>query len=320
MIFLLVRLKTAVNLPFFAAAVLIPCIIIFSGTIFGNGGLSINIGVYGDINITGSGEWTVIRYQNREAMKNDVASGRLELAYAAEHDGFTLYTSPATVTDNVANVLVSAAHVKNTAGDIGAAALAPFVDADASEIQARADEILADGPLMERIVVLHGGAADGDFIPFRRLFHGLLALFAQLLAMLCAIKYTGETEKNIIRRLKLISGKKAAAYALSGAAAVFILTASVMLFSTVISAFLFEGVWNITDVTGFLVYLLAISGFATFTAAIIPEEAYPGVIAASFIFTALIGGVFFDLREILEAAAFLRFLFPSYYYMLTVAG
>jgi len=296
------------------------------------GGLSIQIGIYGSepriearLQAYGGADWTLIRYTDRERLRQDVANRRLELGYVFGDEGITNYISPATVTDRVTNLLVAAAYLETIAGDIGASALNPFMetnDETIAGIQLRAEEFLIDGPLMERVVVVYGGEADGDIemIPFRRLFHGLLALFAQLLAMLCAMRFASKSEKSILRQIKIAGRGKGVTYTLAGVGIVFILTGVVITAVVLSGAWLFPGVWAARDALSLIPYLFVISGLAAALAMWLPEEIYPGVLVVSFIFTALMGGVIFDLREVLDSVGFLRFLFPSYYYMVAVMG
>ena len=327
MTFFLIRLKNACTITFWLAAAMIPLTVLAAGAIFSRPeGLSIQIGVYGDLPVEG------VRYSERERLHQDVANRRLELGYAKEaaDEKITLYTSTATMTDRVVNLLVAAAYLEAIAGEIGARALSFYMEADPHRIQVMADEILIDGPLMERAVVLYGEGQDGltarPYIPFRRMFHGLLALFAQLMAMLCAYAFSNKNERDILRRLKATAGRagskwfggtgsKVILYSIAGVAVIFVLTGAVMAAAILPGAWMFPGVWTWHDIPAFMVYLAVISGLAAFLAHLLPDGAYPGVLVLGFIFTALMGGVFFDLREVIETVGFLRFLFPSHYYM-----
>jgi len=257
--------------------------------------------------------WTLINYTDRYQLRQDVANMRLELGYAFDEDGITLYTREATVANRVTNLLVAAAYLETVAGEVGAAVL-PF-DADAEVIQARAEGYLAHGPLMERIVLVHGdGAGEAEaYIPFRRLFHGLLALFAQLFAMLCALGFANSNERQILKRLKLAGSS--VGYTLSGFAVVFAMSGIILAITIIIGAWMFPGVWMASHTPTALLYLAVVSGLAVFLATTLPEALYPPLLIVGFIFTALMGGVIFDLREVLETVSFLRFLFPSHYYM-----
>ena len=372
--FILIRLKSAGTISFWLAALVVPAIILSMGFLFGrSGGLSIQIGIYGHdldffqdrLTAYGGEYWTVIPYSNRAQMRQDVAARRIELGYVlpgyasgyasgyTTDEKITLYTSPETVVDAVTNLLIAAIYIEASAGEIGARALASFAQLDIKEengiqaqadefltnegevIQARVDEFLAEGPLMEQIVITYGRHAqilplDSNPSPFRRLFHGLLALFGQLLAMLCALGFTRENEGHIHKKLKSIkldpvklnSTKlnpiklsSSVLYSLSGPLAVFILTGLVMLAAILPSVLIFPGIWIRSDIPAALMYLLAVSTLAVLLARKLPTGAYPSVLVMSFIFTALMGGVIFDLREVFEAVGFLRLLFPSYYYL-----
>lgn len=313
-----IRLKLACTVSFLLVALLVPAAIMALGAIFGGGNLSIQVGVYGDLNVQDA-----IRYNDRERMRQDVANRRLELAYAAEEDGeeglITLYVSPATVTDRVINLLVAAGYLESIAGEIGARILPSELQADENELQARVDEILADGPLMDRVVVIYGqeypAQAEGQTgpAPFRRLFHGMLALFGQLLAMLCALGLTGQDEREVGNRLKAV--KKNKVYTLAGAAVVFALTGLIMLAVILLGLWAFPSTWVRSDALPFLIYLLVITFISFILAIKLPDGVYPAILVLAFIFTALMGGVIFDLREVFYSVGFLRYLFPSYYYM-----
>jgi hypothetical protein len=310
---------------------MVPAVILALGLLFGEAeGVSIQIGVYGDggnlfDGAAASEDWTVVRYEDRGMLRRDVANRRLELGYVFEEGGITLYTSPATVTERVSNLLAAAGHLSSISGKTGAEVLRLYgIDADAADIQASADAYLADGPLMERLVLTYGGPADGlvndslpapeAAVPYRRLFHGMMALFAQLLAMLCAMGLSGKAERDIIKRVKAAGRGKL--YLLSGLAAVFFMTGAVLAVTAFAGALMFPGVWLMQDALPALLYLLTVSSAAVILAVLLPEGAYPGVITMGFIFTALMGGVIFDLREVFEGVGFLRFLFPSHYYMM----
>ena len=311
MLFFWIRLKNASNIAFWLAALLVPGMILSLGLLFGGGNMAIQVGVYGDLQIESPG-WTLLRYEDRDQLRQDVANMRLELGYAFGDGRVTLYARDATVADRVTNLLVAAAHLKTVTGEIGADAL-PF-PANPGDIQARAEEYLAAGLLMDMVVVSHSeGAVLEEVVPFRRLFHGMLALFAQLFAMLCALGFANSGEGAVLRRLKIAGA--AGRYVFSGFAAVFAMSAAIMAITIMAAAWLFPGVWLASDIPAAVVYLAAISALALALAMALPEGVYPTVLITGFIFTVLMGGVIFDLREVLEAASFLRFLFPSYYYM-----
>ena len=318
MIFFWIRLKNASTIAFWVAAAMVPAVVLALGILLSGPGLAIQVGIYGELTIYDGAEWTVVRYDDRERMRQDVANRRLELGYAAGENGITLYTSPATVTDRVTNLLVAATYLETIAGEIGANVLSLYMEADAADIQARTEEFLADGPLMERVVVAHSNGEQESVIPFRRLFHGLLALFAQLLAMLCAFSFANQKERDVRRRLKAAGRWKETLYIISGIGVIFVLTGIVMVAVILPGAWMFPGVWAIQNISVLLPYLLFVSILAMFLTLLLPEAVYPGVLVASFIFTALMGGVIFDLREVLDSVGFLRFLFPSHYYMAAV--
>ena len=322
MVFIWIRLKNAVTLVFWLSAAMVPAAIIALGLLFNDaGGVSIQVGVYGGgENIYGESAWTIVRYEDRERLRQDVSNRRLELGYAFEGDSIILYTSPATVTNRVTNLMVAAALLKNTSGEIGAGVLSYYgIDADAADIQARVDAYLEGGALMEKVVLTYGSGAESEvlLVPFRRLFHGMLALFAQLLAMLCAMGLSGKRERNILQHVKIAGREKL--YVFSGFAVLLLLVKTVMVITVLAGALIFPGVWVWQDIFPALIYLFAICSLALILAMTLPEGAFPAVLTMSFIFTALMGGVVFDLREVFEVIAFLRFLFPSHYYMAAIS-
>jgi hypothetical protein len=67
-----------------------------------------------------------------------------------------------------------------------------------------------------------------------------------------------------------------------------------------------------------IIYLLAASAISYVLAMVLPESLYPPLIIVSFIFTALMGGVLFDLREVFEGLGFLRLIFPSHRYISSI--
>jgi len=324
MVFFWIRLKITAVLAYWITAALIPVTVVALGLLFSEpGNLSIQIGIYGAdffaeqrLQAYGGTDWTVISYTDRETLRQDVANRRLELGYVFEAEEIILYTSPATMTERVTNLLVAAVHLETVAGEIGARVLSTVaMEANATNIQARVEGYLADGPLMERITVPYGEVDFDNAVPFRRLFHGLLALFAQLLAMLCAMSFTKQGERDITKRLRAIGRRKEFLYFLSGLLVVLVLCGAVMALTIAVGYVMFPGVWLAQDTPAALLYLLMLSFLAVLLARILPSGAFTGFLTLSFIFTALMGGVLFDLREVFEAVGFLRFLFPSYYYM-----
>ena len=307
-----------------------PVMLVGMALIFGySGGVAIQVGVYGDFTLNGGEDINVIHYDSLADLRRDVANRRLEMGYAitnGENIAVTVYTSPVTLTDRVVNLLFAATMLERQAGDIGANSIAAFLDADAAAIQARVNEFLADGVLMERnIVNLNAHLSDGQahqlneqtaatVVPFRRLFHGLLALFAQLTAMLCAIEFTKKSEKAIATRIKNIGSRPYITYCLAGWLAIFTLTAVVMTAAILPVSVLLAGTWVLGDIVPFASYLLVVSAVALLLTKT-PQSVYPSVLVVSFIFTALLGGIIFDLREVLQEWAFLRLMFPSSYYM-----
>ena len=332
MTFFRIRLKNASSIAFWVTGAMVVMLILALGMLFNElGGLSIQVGIYGDSPpILISDDWTLIHYHDLEQMQQDVANRRLELGYAFSENGIILYTSPATVTDNVINLLIAASQLEMTAGEIGAGSLNFFMEANAIDIQERVEYFLADGPLMERVVVTHGQALQAGEIgnngqqagqnnvtdvPYRRLFHGMMALFAQLIAMLCAMNYANKNEMVILGRLKKAGIGKWWLYVLAGIGSIVILTGIVMSLAAFFAAWIFPGVWLLQDIPAGLIYLIAISSLAVFWAMVLPEGAYPPFLIVVFVFTVLMGGVIFDLREVMESVGFLRLLFPGHYYM-----
>ena len=315
MLFLWIRIKNASTLAFWLAALMVPAMIWFMAVLFSDNHVSIQVGIYGDMQIE-SESWTLINYTDREQLRQDVANMRLELGYAFDEDGITLYSRETSVADRVTNLMVAAAHLETIAGEVGARSLP--MDADAAAIQTRAEGYLSDGALMDRIVIVHGDGVVEEQVTFRRLFHGLLALFAQLFAMLCALGFANQNEREVLKRLKLAGKGAKVTYLLSGFGAVFVMSGVILAITIAVVTFLSPGVWLAADTSVALIYLAAISGLAFLMAMILSEGLYPPLIIVGFIFTVLMGGVIFDLREVLEVVGFLRFLFPSHFYMQTI--
>ena len=330
MFFVWIRLKDRARLSFWLAAAIIPALMLALAMLFNEpGALSIQIGLYNSAGLPegarieeslrayGGTDWTLLRYYDRESLRQDVANRRLELGYVFAEEGINLYSSAAAVTERVTNLLVAAAYLETVAGELGAGVLSFFMEADALEIQRRTEGYLADGPLMSRLTVLHGQEiTTAPAAPFRRLFHGLLILFAQLLAMICSMGMSGQKEKQILHRIRILGQGKGLLYVFSGFLAVLVMTGAVMAFTVIICASAFPGLWLGQDIAAALIYLIVICAISVALAMTLPEGLMPAFVTLSFIFTALMGAVIFDLSEVFESLAFLAYLFPSHYYMM----
>ena len=325
------RCKAVLSGSFIVAGALLPAAILALGLIFNRpGGLSIQIGVWHDgsarmqrieesLRAYGGTDWTLIVYTDADIMRNDVAARRLEMAYLLTDERILVYTSPMTVMDNVTNLLVAAAFLEQTAGAVGAQALLRYTDLApeglAVAVQARVDDYLADGPFMERVVVTHGlpAAAAATDAPFRRLFQGLTALATLVFALLCAKNFTRADEKAL--RFRVHRRGRGASYVLANVATTFVLAGGLMTATLVAGAVLYPGVWHVGALPVALWYAGAVSGLSVLAALTVRETLFPVLFSTAFLFTALLGGVVFDLREVLRAMGGLRFAFPSHYFM-----
>ncbi|MCL1998813.1 MAG: hypothetical protein FWG65_08605 [Turicibacter sp.] len=311
MIFFITRLKMVSRLSLLLMAIL-PVIILNFGAFFTSA--TIRIGVYNNfMNLsTAAEEWEIVEYVDLRQMRQDVANRRLELAYAFHAEGITVYVSPMTLSERVTNLVVASAYLEQVAGEVAARALALHMDADVAELNRRVSEILADGDLMERVVIVHNEAGIEPPMPFRRMFHGLLALFLQLVVMILALGI--RSEKEILVKLANISRKKWFLYHLSGVFVIFSLTTIFATISVFLATILFSGVWVLADLLPGFIYVVILSATVYFISQNF-QKFYPALIVGSFIFTTLMGGVIFDLREIFYDVGFLRWFFISTYYM-----
>jgi len=321
-----IQLKSALTWQFLIAAALFPATILALGVLFNtpsnvsiqigilHPGDSVSVRVENSLRTYGGTDWTVITYTDIEHLRQDVAARRLELGYVLPEEGAVrVYVSPATVTDSVSNLLVAAAFLETITGEIGAEILSWHMEASPENIQSRADAYLAHGPLMERILVVHGTAGEiAETAPYRRLFHGLTALFAWILALLC----TMGNDKAAFRRVQMAG--RGYIYILSGVGVVYALCGIVVFATLAAGEWLYPGIWLGHELPALLAYLWAISGIATFLSYWLKDELFPPMLSLLFLATALMGGVIFDLREVLDTAGFLRLLFPSHYYMQAV--
>lgn len=321
-----IQLKSALTWQFLMAAALFPAAILALGLLFNNpGGVSIQIGILhsGDpvsthvensLRAYGGMDWTIVTYTDIEQLRQDVAARRLELGYVLMESGtIHVYISPATMTSSVSNLLVAAAYLETIAGEIGAETLAVHIEAEAEFIQARAESYLAYGPLMERILIVHGTAGEvTEAAPYRRLFHGLTVLFAWALALL----YAMNNDNAAFRRVQMAG--RGLTYILSGVGTVYVLCGVVVFVTIAAGEWLYPGIWMGHEFLAILAYLWAISGLAVLLSFWLREELFPPIFSLLFLAKALIGGVIFDLREILDTVSFIRFLFPSHYYMMAV--
>lgn len=294
----------------------------------------------------GQKDCEIVSYADEEQMKRDVAAHRLECAYVlpaavGETDGaIRTYRSPMTVTDKVLDLIVAAAYLETMAGELGAEVLTPYqsdMTADAvtdtstdtgraeiaemaADIQSRAEEYLRDGALMEMVLIESGAdtTASEEALnsPYRRLFHGLTGLFALLLALLCAMGLAGDTDKAVLNRIKS-TGRGGGGYGLAGCAVVFVAVALFLCLTVTAGGWVYPGLayaWP-AEVVMALAYAWALAGVSALLAGALRADAFPALISFVFIFAALLGGVFFDIREVLRAAGFTRFLFLNYYYL-----
>jgi len=276
----------------------------------------------------------IVVYASEDEMKRDVAARRLDCGYAFAEDAEALetegaiavYRSPASVAHLATDLLVAAAYIENFAGVFGSEVLRPFFKDEEKaksngnpldeSLQARADEYLRGGALMEIIISESGEAkVEAAGAPYRNLFRGLVGLLSMLLALLCAAELAGDTAESVLSRIKS-TGRGGAAFALAGIASVFTVTTLFIFITMLAGQIFFPGVaveFKTEMIIG-LSYGFALAGVSSLLSAIFREEAFPAVISFIFIFTALLGGAFFDVREIISSASFARNLIPYFYY------
>jgi hypothetical protein len=148
------------------------------------------------------------------------------------------------------------------------------------------------------------------------LFHSLTGLCGWLLALLCAMGLSGDTDKTVAARITS-TGRNPAGYRLAGSWVLF----------TAVTAFTGATVWMGNLIypgisSGFFIewmmtvsYAACLSGFGLLLTAHVRADFFPALVTFGFIFAALLGGAFFDIREVLASASAARFFFPSYYYL-----
>ena len=301
----------------FAAALLFG-----AGLLFFTESPGINIGLYGTESaiiaekLKEFEDWNIIVYDDRPQMLADVARRRLELAYEINgreiNESVIVYITDATVMENVTNLLFSAVLLELNVGKIGARSLENFMEGDSDYIALRANERLSSGVLIKRLITVDGTESEQGAFPFRRLFHGLWALFAQLVISLMAMEYSkkDETSKTLIK----INLKAAFMYALAGIFALFLLGGSIMLSAAALSGLAF-GVVVLSDLPLMILFLAIIATLSYMFARALPETVFAPCVLLFFIFTVFLGNVVWNATEISLNLGELRFLFPTFYYM-----
>ncbi|MDR1665417.1 MAG: hypothetical protein LBR83_10945 [Clostridiales bacterium] len=346
------RFKTAaVNKPFVAAFFLLAAAVLALGLIFNHpGGLSLRVGVLEtdapvalrtlkSLRYYSEGFCEIVGYGDGETMRLDVSARKIDCAYVItpgaeglETKGAIIaYRSPATVAGRVMDLIVAAAYLENFAGELGREVLTPLItemenvypEKIPADLQSRADAYLKDGALMEMVLAETGGAVLNapEPAPYRRLFHGLVGLFGWLLALLCAMGLAGDTDRAVLNRLKT-AGRGGWAFQFAGMCVLFAVTAAFTFVTVAAGGVFYPGLtagMGKEILMGFS-YAAALTGVASLFAALARAEAFPALIMFAFIFAALLGGAFFDIREVLAQAGFTRFLFPPYYYLEGTVG
>lgn len=297
------------------------------GLLYVSGEVSENVAAYFTDSL--GEQAAVIAYDGGELekMKRDVRRRRLDCAYALdsaklesgdyEYEGsITLYKTEGAFSDRFVGLALTAAEVKAMAGNLGYGVLRKlFPDAAPDEIAAdvrrRTDAYLADGPLMkiDRREALGGLAAGQTGARYGQ--RGVVAVFAALLALICAFSLRGVREAVAARSGAF--GAKALIMGFSGAAAIFL--AQAVFFA---AAGLFFGA-SLAEIPA----LAALAGANALIGAALAlwagEDIFPGLISFLFVMTGLFGGVFFQVSEIAPGLAWVQRLFPSYYYMRAAA-
>ena len=350
----LARLKTAAAPSFIAAVIILSAGIIALGLIFNRETGSIGVGVYimeadngayiaertiRSMEYYSKNDFAIHRYTNEEQMKQDVSARKLDCAYTLTpftgelmtEQAIISYRSPGSIANNIVDLIMAAAYLENFAGVLAYEALQPFItemnitdSGDiASIIQNMADGYLIDGALMDIEFVEYGmpmtqGQASA---PYRPLFHRLIGLFGLFSALLCAMGLSGDTDKTILNRLKS-TGTNGWVYKLAGIAVVFIVSTVFNVTTTIAGNFLFPGLSPSAGLVFIyaISYALALSGIAVFLSTYVNNVFFPAITTFIIIFATLLGGVLFDIREIMPAAAFLRHMFPNYFYASGILG
>ena len=267
----------------------------------------------------------VIPYGSTELdrMKRDVARRYLDCAYAldsakigaGDYEGsVTLYKTEDAFSDRFVSLALTAAEVRAMAGELGFDVLRKhFPDVSpsdiASEVQNLADAYLADGPLMkiDRREVTGGLAAGQTGAAFGH--RGVAALFATLLALICAFSLRGMRKAVAARAF----GTKAVVIGFSGASAIFLVQAAFLA-----AAGLFFGA-SPAETPAMAAFAAANALMGAALALVTGEHVFPGLISFLFVMTGLFGGVFFQVREIAPSLHWVQYLFPSFYYMRAIS-
>ncbi|MCL2351138.1 MAG: hypothetical protein FWC55_01260, partial [Firmicutes bacterium] len=272
------------------------------------------------------GQAAVVTYGAGELdrMKKDVERRYLDCAYALDAaklekgdyaGAVTVYRTDAAFSDKYAGLAMTAAELETMAGALGLGVLQKhFPDAPpadiAADVQARTDAYLKDGPLMriDRREILGGlgGDAGGRSAPGYGP-RGAVAVFAALLALICAFSLRGVGKAAAARGG--ILGAKAVLMGVSGAAAIFLVQA--VFFA---AAGLIFGA-PASEIPAMAAYAAANALAGAALARWTGENVFPALISFLFVMTGLFGGVFFQVKEIAPRLAWVQWLFPSFYYM-----
>ena len=168
---------------------------------------------------------------------------------------------------------------------------------------------------MELVVVAHDGTAAPPPVPYRRVFRGLFALTALFLAIMCSMGQAAGSEKRLCQLIRAVAPGKYVHYSILGYVGAVTLVTVVMFPAAGIVGAIFPGVWGAADFLPGFVYIMAVAAVAEASARVLSEEIYFPVHLVGFVCTAVMGGVFFDIGEAVEAMGFLRYLFLSHYFM-----
>ena len=346
-------IKTIVTPSFVVGTIVLVSIVLSAGLLFDqHSGMRARIGItlqhdplserfYHNLLRYGADHIEIVLYDNPSQMAQDTASQKIACGYELPlylenrhaNPDIHAYRSPLSLTDGLTDFLVAVAYIETLSGHIGAEVLAPYINIaeqehdmsyHAASIEAIARSYLAEGVLMEYESFEHG-AINGDNhshrnAPYTRVFHGLVGLFGLLISMLLAAGIHKENSNDISLRFTAAGFRRSyAVYSkVLGSFAIIMVYLAITLFAGKI---LYPSILDVS-----LVGLAApISyGFAlaalTVCFAQVHDKALHGLTLLIFVFATLLGGTFFEIREILASIWFVRYSFINAHYLDAALG
>ena len=268
----------------------------------------------------------IIIYEDAELMKRDIVRRYLECGYeiTAPRE-VTIYVTEGTFSEETLRMSMTSSIIADMAGQLGYDGIrrhfpeaAP--EAVIQEIGDRANEYLKDG-LMMGIEKITGEDYPDENAPvktgvraqpnLRITLHGVLAIFAMLLAMANAMSLSEERLSGAGGRLKAC-----------GISALYARFASCAALFAVQALFLVIGhiyVGRVADlaptIAAIAFYSAALSIAGVLMAEFVTPAAFPGLICVIFVSAGLFGGLFFQIKEIAPQMEWAQYLYPGYYYM-----